>query len=161
MTSIRRYLPEDGSPVKHLISGIMNGEFSDAKTAYPTDDLEDIPHSYGGIGEAFFVAVNGNKIIGTVGIKKEDERVALMRRLFVASPYRRQQIGLKLIDRALQFCNEVGYQEVIFKTTSNMEGAIRACEKKGFVQRAKIKLRGVELMKFAFFIRNGLGRSKN
>ncbi len=159
--SIRRCLPEDGTPVKELISQIMNAEFSDSQSAYPTGDLENIPHSYGGFGEAFFVAINGNKIIGTVGIKKEDERVALLRRLFVATPYRRQQIGLKLIEHALQFCDEVGYDEVIFKTTSQMEGAIKACQKKGFVQRAKIKLREVELMKFAFFIRNGMNRSKN
>ena len=160
MISIRPYRSEDGASVKDLILRIMSEEFSDATPAYPADDLEDIPSSYGKIGEAFFVAVNGSKVIGTVAIKKEDERVALMRRLFVASSYRGQQIGLQLIDRALQFCEEVGYDELIFRTTSKMVGAIKACQKRGFLQRAKIKLGELELMKFAFSVRNGLAKAK-
>ena len=161
MISIRRYLSADGATVKELILRIMNEEFLDATAAYPTDDLEDIPFSYGKLGEAFFVAVNGSKVVGTVAIKKEDERVALMRRLFVVPSYRKQQIGLKLIDRALQFCEEVGYDELVFRTTSRMVGAIKACQKKGFLQRARLRLGELELMKFAFSIRNGLTKAKS
>jgi N-acetylglutamate synthase-like GNAT family acetyltransferase len=156
MIAIRRYGPGDEAAVKNLITEIMNGEFRDDKTVYPTDDLESIAHTYGGLGEAFFVAVDDDKIIGTVGVKKEDDRIALLRRLFVATPYRNRQIGLKLIDRALQFCHEVGYQEVVFKTTSRMERAIGICKKRGFVQRAKLQLGKIELLKFSLSIRDGI-----
>ncbi len=155
MITIRRYSPGDETQVKHLVTEIMNGEFHDSKAAYPTDDIENINRTYGGLGEAFFVACDEDKVIGTVGIKKEDDRIALLRRLFVALPYRNQQLGLKLIDRALQFCAEVGYEEVIFKTTSAMKRAVEICKKRGFVQRAKLKLGQSELLKFSFSIRNG------
>ncbi|MBI3313355.1 MAG: GNAT family N-acetyltransferase, partial [Candidatus Omnitrophica bacterium] len=118
MISIRRFEAKDEKMVKELVNGIMNQEFRDSSSAYPTDDLNSIVQTYGGIGEAFFVAVDGHKIVGTVAVKKEDDRVALMRRLFVDAAYRNQQIGMNLIDRVFQFCKEVGYQEIIFKTTS-------------------------------------------
>lgn len=136
----------------------MDSEFRDAKAAYPTDDIKVIDQAYGGLGEAFFVAVNGtgNQIIGSVAIKKEDDRVALLRRLFVDPTYRKQQVGVKLIDRALKFCDEVGYKELVFRTTSHMVGAIKLCQKKGFQQRAKLQMGDVELLKFSLPIRSGL-----
>jgi len=160
MITIRRYQPGDSIAVKSLITDIMKGEFGEAQAAYPTEDIENIDVTYGGIGEAFFVAVDGSKIVGTVGIKKEDDRVALLRRLFVATAYRNRQIGLKLIDGALHFCHEVGYQEVVFKTTSQMKRAVEICKKRGFAQRAKLQLHNVELLKFSLSIRDGVKSSK-
>ena len=157
--TIRRFENSDGPLVRELISSIMDAEFHAVKSAYPTDDISHIEQSYGGLGEAFFVALNGSKVIGSVAIKKEDDRVALLRRLFVDPAFRKQQIGIKLIDRALKFCDEVGYKEIIFKTTSQMEGAAKLCQKCGFVQRAKLSLGNVELLKFSLSLRNGVKAS--
>ncbi len=161
MFTIRRFTPADGESVRVLISGIMDQEFRDAKAAYPTHDIDQIEQSYGGLGEAFFVAVNGPKVVGSVAVKKEDDRVALLRRLFVDPTYRKQQLGVKLIDRALKFCDEVGYKELVFKTTSRMVGAVTLCQKCGFVQRAKIQLGDIELLKFSLPIRSGLKDHKD
>ena len=121
---VRRFTSQDQTPVESLISHIMNQEFLDEKAAYPLDDLRDISSTYGGIGEAFFVATNGDHdVVGTVGIKKEDGRVALLRRLFVAEHFRKQKVGKRLVDEAMRFCDAVGYDEVIFKTTSRMKAA--------------------------------------
>ncbi|MBI3314279.1 MAG: GNAT family N-acetyltransferase [Candidatus Omnitrophica bacterium] len=160
MIAIRRFKSEDESRVKGLITGIMNQEFHDSSAAYPTDDLNDIDQTYGGIGEAFFVASDGHKIVGTVAIKKEDDRIALMRRLFVDTAYRNQQIGMQLIERVFQFCKEVGYQEIVFKTTSRMEGANKLCKKRGFIPRAKLNLGALELLKFSLSLREGVVAAK-
>jgi len=140
----------------------MDREFHDAKHAYPTEDVECIEKAYGGIGEAFFVAVENqsHKIVGTVAIKKEDGRVALLRRLFVAPTHRNLKIGKRLIDRALEFCREVGYEEVVFKTTSRMSGAIELCRKNGFAQRAHIVLGPVELIKLSLSLREAAHAGK-
>lgn len=157
MITIRRSAQEDNTAVVDLICTIMDREFHDAKHAYPTEDVECIEKAYGGIGEAFFVAVDSQtqKVVGTVAIKKEDDRVALLRRLFVAPTHRKLKIGKRLIDRALDFCREVGYEEVIFKTTSKMSGAIELCRKNGFAQRAHIILGPIELLKLSLRIREG------
>ena len=155
MITIRRFSAEDGSSVRDLITQIMNEEFREDTAAYPTDDIDQIDRSYGGLGEAFFVAVDTHhKIIGTVAIKKEDDRIALMRRLFVSRNFRKQNIGIKLIERALQFCDEVGYAEIIFRTTSRMQGANQLCQKKGFKERARLQLGQVDLYKYALSLRH-------
>ena|SRR3989338_4956704 len=156
MVTIRRFEVADGSQVQQMITSIMNQEFKNDTAAYPTDDLADIAKTYGGIGEAFFVAVNSRHIVGTIAIKKEDDRTALMRRLFVDHAYRQKQIGSKLIDRALHFCREVGYDEVMFKTTSRMKAALQVCSKKGFVQRARLKMGDIELLRLVLSIREAV-----
>lgn len=159
MVEIRRFAPGDEASVRKLICGIMNEEFKEDQAAYPTEDIDDIPRSYGGIGEAFFVAANGHEIIGTVGLKKEDDRTVLMRRLFVSKSHRKQQIGTRLIQRALRFCEEVGYQEIVFRTTSRMKGAALVCQKCGFAQRAKLNLGNLELFKFALSLKKAAVKS--
>lgn len=151
MITIRRSTPDDERAVIDLINGVMSREFQEVKHAYPTEDVECISKAYGGIGEAFFVALDNtaHRIVGTVAIKKEDGRTALLRRLFVATTHRNQKIGKRLIDRALEFCREVGYDEVVFKTTSKMSGAIDLCKKNGFIQRAHIVLGPIELLKLS------------
>ncbi|MBN1689085.1 MAG: GNAT family N-acetyltransferase [Candidatus Omnitrophica bacterium] len=160
MVSIRRFEKTDQEQIRELITTIMSEEFKEDQAVFPTADIENIPQSYGGLGEAFFVATNGQQVVGTVAVKREDDRIALMRRLFVAAAYRKKQIGLQLIDRALEFCEEVGYKEVIFRTTSRMESATKICQKKGFTPRAKLKMGDIELYKLAVSLRDGLKKVK-
>lgn len=145
---IKKFQSEDQKAVVELIDSIMKQEFHEDQGAYPIQDIESIEKSYGKIGDVFFVAKSQGKVIGTVAIKKEDERTGLLRRLFVAASHRKKRIGEMLIDRALQYCREVGYQELVFKTTSRMKGAIQLCSKKGFVQRAKLDLGEIELLRY-------------
>jgi len=162
MITIRRWTKADETAVIDLITGIMDREFHDAKQAYPIEDVECIEKAYGGIGEAFFVAIDdqSHKVMGSVAVKKEDNRVALLRRLFVAPTHRNLKIGKRLIDRALEFCREVGYDEIVFKTTSKMSGAIDLCRKNGFTQRAHIVLGPVDLIKLALGLRGDLHAAK-
>lgn len=154
MVQIRKIKKDEHAHAQDLIISIMKSEFSEDSEAYPLHDLDDITKSYGNLGEAFFVCTESSgAIVGTVGIKREDERTALLRRIFVDPNYRRRQVGSMLMDRAIEFCREVGYQEIVLKTTSKMKGAINLCLNKKFVERAKIDLGSVELLKFALFLK--------
>lgn len=149
MVQIRHFEQQDTEAIKKLINQIMDGEFQDEKVVFSQDDLDSLHDSYGKLGEAFFVAEDGKKLVGTVGVKREDDRIALIRRVFVDPEYRNKQIGLRLLSRALDFCKEVGYRELVFKTTSRMSGAIELVKKLGFQSRAKVPLGKIELMKFS------------
>jgi len=154
MIEIRKIKTEEYEKAQDLIISIMKSEFADDIDAYPLKDLDDIAASYGNIGEAFFVGVaSDGRVVGTIAIKCEDERTALLRRVFVHPEYRRRQLGSMLMDRAIEFCREVGYQEIIFKTTSKMQGAIKLCQSKKFTERAKIDIGKIELFKFALFLK--------
>ncbi|MBI4115206.1 MAG: GNAT family N-acetyltransferase [Candidatus Omnitrophica bacterium] len=160
MVEIRRFEPKDGEAVKKLISQIMDGEFKDEKAAFSFDDLDNLEGSYGKLDEAFFVAEEGKKIVGTIGVKREDERVALIRRIFVAPQYRQKKIGSELLKRAIEFCEEAGYRELVFKTTSKMEGALKFFESRGFHSRAKVPMGRIELLKFTLSLKGNNTVSK-
>ncbi len=153
MLTIRKCQSGDVQAVRELVISVLNQEFPKEAQAYPTKDLNDILASYGKLGEAFFVAAMDGRVVGTVGVKREDERVALLRRLFVAPDCRRKKVGVQLLDRAIEFCREVGYDEIVIKTTSTMDRAVHLCERKGFVPRARLNLGSQELLKLALFLK--------
>jgi GNAT superfamily N-acetyltransferase len=153
MVTIRKWQPSDEAAVTDLATKILNEEFPKENSAFPVDDLNDVQSHYRRLGEAFFVATVNGKVIGTVAIKREDERTAFLRRLFVDSQYRSRRIGSQLVERAIEFCREVGYDELIFKTTSSMERAVHLCQGKGFVPRARVNLGPIQLCKYALFLK--------
>lgn len=150
---IRKFQKQDAQEVKRLIEGIMQSEFADVLGAFPANDLENLSDYYGKAGEAFFVALSGTKIVGSIGVKKEDDRAALIRRIFVFPDFRGRQIGRHLLEKAISFCKEVGYQEVIFKSTSKMKDAIKLFEDNGFHEKVHLKLGNTDLYKLTYFIR--------
>lgn len=154
MIQIRKIKKDEHEKVQDLIISIMRNEFAEDIDAYPLKDLDDLSAAYGNLGEAFFVGLTtDSRIVGTCAIKREDERTALLRRIFVDPDYRRRQLGSMLMDRAIEFCREVGYQEIIFKTTSKMKGAIKLCKHKQFLERAKIDIGNFEIFKFVLFLK--------
>ncbi len=145
---IRAFKESDGVQVRSLISSTMRNEFGMELRAYPEDDLNDISGSYGGKGDTFFVAVQDKNIIGTVAIKEEDKRVALLRRLFVHPKYRKKGYGLKLIEAAIDFCKRQRYRVIVFRSTDRMSRANSLCERMGFIERARVDFGGFQILKF-------------
>lgn len=147
---IRKFKDADGQEVKRLILSILKKEFALDAEAYPETDLDNIPETYGGIRDVFFVAEEEGKIVGTVGVKEEAQRVALLRRLFVHPKYRRRKFGSNLLERALDFCKNKGYHEIIFRSTTRMVSAINLCRKKGFLETEQANLGEIKIVKFTF-----------
>lgn len=159
--TVRKCETTDTKAARSVIEKILVEEFPAEASAYPASDLTDILTSYGKLGESFFVACDGEKVVGTVGIKREDDRVAFLRRLFVDPQYRGKKIGKKLLERAIAFCQEVNYEELVFKTTSAMAGAIALCEKSGFVLRARIDLGPIQLLKYSLCLKSHTNNAKH
>lgn len=146
---IRHFNLKDKDQVKKLVTDILKNEFDMDQKAYPHSDLESIPKVYGGKNEAFFVGEENEKIIGTVAIKAESKKVAILRRLFINPDRRGKGYGLALIDKALDFCRECGYHEVIFHSSARMKAAIGLCLKRGFKEVQRLNLGGIDIIKFA------------
>lgn len=157
---IRKFQRQDSVEVKRLIDDIMHSEFADVLGAFPADDLANISDYYGKAGEAFYVALTSTRLVGSIGVKKEDDRTALIRRIFVVPDFRGQQIGRRLLEKALDFCREVGYQEVIFKSTSKMNDAIKLFEDNGFHEKVHLKLGDTDIYKLTYFIRENSAFSR-
>jgi len=131
-----------------LITSILGGEFPKDQVAYSTEDLDRLDKTYGGARSTFLVAERGGKIVGTCGVKAEDETTAILRRFFVDSTLRGHGMGSGLLKEALAFCRSKGFAQVVIRTSTRMEQAIRLCLSQGFVEDGRWTLGGVTLVRF-------------
>jgi len=145
--TLRPFKKEDQESVKQLILNILAKEYPFDKSAYSDSDLLHIGDTYGGDRNAFFVVEEGSEIVGTVGVKKDSQDEALVRRLFVDAKHRGRGYGTELLDRAVSFCSEKGYRRVYFRCTDRMAGAMRLCVKKGFKETEKLEVSGFNIHK--------------
>ncbi|MDD5504549.1 MAG: GNAT family N-acetyltransferase [Candidatus Omnitrophica bacterium] len=144
---IRSYQAPDSPDIKTLISSVMKKEYPGDEKAYEYGDLENIAHAYGNLKEKFLVMEEGGQIIGTVGIKQDSETTALLRRLFVHPSHRGRNIGLMLVDTALDFCKMNKYKLVVFRATAGMASAIKLLtKKKNFVESERLMLNDIEIV---------------
>ena len=135
---IRRAKSQDTAHVKRLIMGIFEEEFPHDMHAYNYNDLEDISRTYGSSREAFFVAEEKGAIVGTVAIKEDDSKTALLRRIFVAAQSRNKGYGSLLMKHAIAFAQEHKYHRIIFRGTFRMQKALELCKQHGFVEQDAI-----------------------
>lgn len=79
----------------------------------------------------WFVEV-GDRMVGAIGIVAHTSDTAQLRWFLLHPDYRGLGLGKRLVNEALQFCNEKGYQHVFLETTDDQQQAIRMYEKVGF-----------------------------
>ena len=147
-TMIRQALPTDGMQIVSLIKAILSAEFPADQGAYPTQDLERLTQTYAGPLNTFFVAEENQKIVGTCGVMADGKETAILRRLFVDPNSRGKGIGSELLKAALVFCRQKGFQEIVIRTSSRMEQAIRLCCAQGFQEDGVWDLGQVKLIRF-------------
>jgi len=146
---LREYKKSDADSVKELILGILAGEYPFDKSAYSDSDLEKIGQTYGGVRDAFFVIDEKPhpRIVGTVGIKMEDDDTALLRRLFVDVKRRRRGYGSELINKAIDFCRNKNYKKMCFRCTDRMSDAMKLCIRNGFKETDTLSVSGFNIHK--------------
>jgi N-acetylglutamate synthase-like GNAT family acetyltransferase len=62
------------------------------------DELNNFPEKYKEPEGAFIIAKENDKIIGCVGIRKIENKICEMKRLFVSDNYKGKGIGKKLVE---------------------------------------------------------------
>ena len=130
-----------------LVVSVLSKEFPTDQAAYATEDLVDVVKTYKGPGSTFFIADESGKVVGTCGVIADGPQ-AILRRLFVDPKCRGRGIGHELLLKTLKFCEEQGFEEVIIRTSTNMEQAIRLCESMGFEEDGRWTLGEVTLIRY-------------
>ena len=138
----------DSPAIVKLVTTILAKEYPADQAAYASDDLRKLEETYQGPGCTFFVAEQDDQIVGTCGVKAENKQTAILRRLFVDPHYRDRGIGCRLLQEALAFCRTSGFREVIMRTSTRMEQAIRLCKHLGFQEDGSWTLGEVTLVRF-------------
>lgn len=128
------YRPEHQPDVEGFFNEVKDG------TAFPFDpegahaDVRHIHKEYQRDGGGFWLCRRGNQLIGTVGIRRLERRVAELKRLFILEGYRGRGVGGMLVRHALDHCRGVGFEAVRLDTLSSSEAAVRCFRRHGFVE---------------------------
>ncbi|MFJ4141978.1 GNAT family N-acetyltransferase [Pseudomonas sp. NPDC089734] len=139
---IQRFEPNDQQGVFDVIVPIQREEFGIAITAEDQPDLKAIPEFYqSGTGD-FWVARQGEQVIGTIGLKDIGSGQAALRKMFVAAPFRGREFGVaaRLLSCLIEGAGKKGVSEIFLGTTDKFLAAHRFYEKHGFTEVAKESL---------------------
>ncbi len=139
--------PSDEPQVQQLVTMILSKEFPADSSAYDAEDLNRLKETYASPSNAFFVAEKEHRVIGTCGVKSDGPHTAILRRLFVDPGCRRQGIGAGLLKKALEFCRDSRFHEVVIRTSNRMEQAIRLCESFGFKENGRWTMGQITLIR--------------
>ncbi len=124
----------DKTAVLDLILGIQRGELGVPITAADQPDLADVPAFYGEGRGGFWVAREGDEIVGTIALKHHGDGEAALRKMFVRADRRGAVHGVAgLLFQALRaHARSVGLRTIRLGTRPEMLAAHRFYEKHGF-----------------------------
>ncbi|MDP8985723.1 MAG: GNAT family N-acetyltransferase [Pseudomonadota bacterium] len=142
MIHILPFSPQHTDGVVSVILPIQQSEFEIPITLDAQPDLSDIAGFYQKGNGNFWVALDGDNVVGTVALLDiGDERVAL-RKMFVTSTHRgaEQGVARRLLETLIAWCQPRGVREVYLGTAAKFLAAHRFYEKNGFREIVQAEL---------------------
>jgi putative acetyltransferase len=133
---IRRIRPEDEPAVAAIIRTVMP-EFGAEGPGFAILDPE-VDHmcaAYDRPGAAYFVLIDGTRIVGGGGVApldNGDTRTCELRKMYFLREARGRGAGAAMLERCLEAARGFGYATCYLETLARMEGARRLYAKYGF-----------------------------
>ncbi|MDP4301518.1 GNAT family N-acetyltransferase [Leptothrix discophora] len=120
--------------VVSLILPIQQSEFGIPITLDDQPDLRDVPGFYRRAAGNFWVALDGEAVVGSIALLDIGNHQGALRKMFVAASHRGREHGVakQLLDTLIQGARTHGVQEIFLGTTAKFLAAHRFYEKSGF-----------------------------
>ena len=138
---IREYQESDHDEVYSLILSIIETEYKGLPSDSYLFDVDHYREVYSGERDCFWICQKDGKIVGTIAIKEDEPKTALLRRFFVNPNYRSSGIGQKMYKKAMDFCRESKYKRVTFIASNKMDKANKFLKKRDFYEVEDIPLK--------------------
>ncbi|MCA1323983.1 GNAT family N-acetyltransferase [Herbaspirillum sp. alder98] len=134
MLDIRPFSPDYAAGVVDVILPIQQQEFEIPITLEGQPDLQDIGNFYQKGKGNFWVALDGERVVGTVSLLDIGHDQVALRKMFVAASHRGSEFGTarRLLDGAIAWAREQGVKQIYLGTTAKFLAAHRFYEKNGF-----------------------------
>jgi ribosomal protein S18 acetylase RimI-like enzyme len=123
--------PEQVAEAKHVIYTVAHEVFHDRDTqeesvacyeaAWTLKDVEDFQRSYVKNGGTFLVTMDSGRIIGTGALRRLEDTVGEIKRLWLLPEYQGRGLGYRMMTRLLAFAREQGYTMVRLETSSSYQ----------------------------------------
>lgn len=120
-----------------LILHIQNEEAKINLSLEEQPDLLDIPSYYQNNGGEFWIAVDGDTVIGTLALMNKGNGNAVLKKGFVRADRRKHGILTQLYDVLMDFSRAKGFTTFVFDTPSVATDCHRFFEKRGFKRISK------------------------
>ena len=111
-------------------------------------ELNNLPKSYSPPEGCILLAYFKNKIAGSVALRKFQDNICEMKRLYVRPKFRRKNIGRKLSHEIIQKAKEIGYEYMRLDTLPFMKEAIKLYNSLDFKEIAPYRYNPFEGAKF-------------
>jgi GNAT superfamily N-acetyltransferase len=96
-------------------------------------ELANLPGKYAAPEGRLFLAISDGKTAGCIALRKLEDGICEMKRLFVRDEFRGQKIGIGLIEKLISEAREIGYEKLRLDTyPPKMGKAVRLYESYGF-----------------------------
>lgn len=142
MLDIALFHPSHADAVARLVLSIQRDEFGMAITLADQPDLLDIAGFYQRGSGQFWVALDGNEVVGTVGLLDIGGQACALRKMFVAPGHRGRQhrAAQHLLDGLVEWATAQEQRQLYLGTTEQFQAAHRFYEKNGFAEIGKAAL---------------------
>ncbi|AKF11256.1 GNAT family N-acetyltransferase [Sandaracinus amylolyticus] len=125
--------PAHAQGVIALVVPIQRDEFSVPITAEEQPDLLDPVRFFRRGAGDFWVALERDRVIGTVGLL-DVEGLGVLRKMFVAKEHRGSGLAARLLEVAIERAVEERLESIVLGTVDVLKGAHRFYEKHGFTR---------------------------
>ena len=142
MIVITTYREKYLSHIVELILTIQQKEFNIPVTLEGQPDLQQIPEIYQAGNGNFWVALNDEQPVGTIGLIDIGQNTGVIRKMFVHAAYRGSVHGVshQLLQTLLQWAAQKEMKSLFLGTVDLLHASHRFYEKNGFVRIAMQEL---------------------
>lgn len=126
MIQIRHIKPDEISIAKELIYRVAHRVFRDTRPLEESiafyearaqlHDMDDVQQTYFDDNGTFLVMTENDQIIATGAIRKINEEICELKRLWLLFPYHGRGLGYRMIQELLSFAREKGYTRIRLET---------------------------------------------
>ena len=137
---IRPFAEQDTAQVRELFITVNKllspPDLRDAFEAYIeralTEEIDRIPAYYGERGGGFWVALRGDKVVGTFGLERASKTAMELRRMYVDPSAQRQGIARQMLEVAEAECRRRNIARLELSTAEIQSAAIALYESSGY-----------------------------
>lgn len=95
-------------------------------------ELAELPGKYAPPSGRLMLAIDNGQPVGCVGLRKLEENVCEMKRLYTRPAFRGRGIGHQLAEAVIAAAREIGYGQMRLDTVASMKAAVALYESLGF-----------------------------
>lgn len=134
MISITQFEEQYTQAVIDLVLHFQNDGTRPPVSVEDQPDLLNIQEAYMEAGGNFWIAIEKNQWLGSIGIMPCSDTVAVLKKFFVYEKYQGEpfHLGRRLYAFLLQFAKEKGFRTLLLDTPRNTVRAHKFYEKAGF-----------------------------